>query len=412
MSEIERRCTQLILDGAKWLARTALVNSLEDKFEDPRSYPSTDYRGAVRNEYDTKSAKWLINGPVWHTGQAIRALLIAWHRTNDSLLLDACERMGEYVVRNIVRVTEDPGGLLLLAYEGDNVTVNNQTVFETVPGLLDLAETLGDDRLVEQVCGVADFVIDGGFLSEEGLIVDHYHVDDARFIGDPDNPLPGRPLLDDSALHHLAKVSGRERYTDVFIAMAERAVREEDPEGTWIVFPPWHPSTGRAHIRTSWWWGYPLITAYDISGDAKFWEASLRVGDWYLAQQNLDGGFYYSPRTNGKHSSFGLATSGAAVASIVWSELFARTGHEKYRDAINRSVRFLLAAQFGQDNEDVNTRGALWESPNAPDGSGCPGYYVRDIATIFAIRALDCVLSSETVLLQEGKVSWDDSMPW
>jgi hypothetical protein len=386
------------------------MKSPQDPYEDPRSYPTTGYVGAIRNEYNTKTHTWYLNGPVWHTGQAIRALVIAYRHTSDDALLQVCADMGDYIVRNIV---DDPGGPnhgLLLAYEGDNVAVNNQIVFETIPGLLDLAEVLDDRSWVDHASRAADFTL-GGFLPEEGLLVDHYHVDEARFVGDPDNPYPGRPALDDAALHLLAQATGQDKYNEVFLSIADRTVREEDPLGTWIIFPPWDYRTGRMHIRTSWWWGYPMLKAYDISNDPRFWQAALRVGDWYLEQQNLDGGFYYSPQVQGKHSSFGLATSGAAVASIIWSELFTRTGDKRYRDAINRSVRFLITAQFSQDVDDPNIRGALWESPNAADGSGCPGYYIRDIATIFAIRALDKVLGIEG-LLEEGPIRWDDSMPW
>ena len=411
MGWLEERSKQVITDGARWLAQVARVQSQHNEFEDTRSYPSLDYSGAIRNEYDTRTRKWFVNGPVWHTGQAIRAVLIAYRHTADPSLLEASVDMGRYIVRNIVDSPGDPNHGLLLAYEGDNITVNNQTVFETLPGLMDLAQVLDDSSWVERARRAADFVLNGGYLPDEGLIIDHYHVDEARFVGDADNPLPGRPLVDDAAFYQLAQAAGEDRYTQIFLTIAERAVREENPPGTWIVFPPWHQRTGRVHIRTSWWWGYPLLTAYDITQDVRFWEASLRVGEWYLAQQNLDGGFYYSPLISGKHTSFGLATSGAAVASIIWCDLFTRTGDKKYKDAINRSVRFLLAAQFSQENDDPNIRGALWESPNAPDGTGYPGSYIRDIATIFAIRALDKVLSIEGIL-EEGEVSWDSSMPW
>jgi hypothetical protein len=166
------------------------------------------------------------------------------------------------------------------------------------------------------------------------------------------------------------------------------------------------------HIRTSWWWGYPLIQAYDLTQDKRFWDASLRVGQWYLEQQNLDGGFYYSPVVKGKHTSFGLATSGSAVSTIIWTDLYARTGDQRYKDAINRSVRYLMAAQFSQTADDPNIRGALWESINLPDGSNAPGFYIRDIASIFAIRAIDKALSIDGLLENQGYDTWDNSMPW
>ncbi|MFN8481430.1 MAG: hypothetical protein U0768_00050 [Anaerolineae bacterium] len=326
-------------------------------------------------------------------------------------LLDAAQAMAEYVARNMVDAPGHPNDGLLLAYEGDNVAVNNQVLFETLPGLLDLAEATGDERWVDIARRAADFVIAGGFLADEGLIVDHYHVADARFVPDPDNPHPGRIMLDDAALVQLSAATGDRRYTDVFLAMAERTLREEGPPGMWIVFPPWAASSGRMHIRATWWWGYPMLAAYDLTGDNRFWEAALRAGQWYMDQQNLDGGFYYSPVVGGKHTTFGLAASGAAVASIIWCDLYQRTGDAKYKTAVNRSAAFLAAAQFSPRADDANVRGALWESPNPPDGTPCPGFFIRDIATLFAIRALDKALGIEG-LLEDVAPAWDHSMPW
>lgn len=411
MTIITDRSRQIIADGAHWLAHIARIQSPADTFEDPFDYPVVGYLGAVRTEYDTRRKVWYLNGPVWHTGQAIRAVLIAYRRTGDTALLDAARAMAEYVARNMVDAPGHPNDGLLLAYEGDNVAVNNQVLFETLPGLLDLAEVTGEPKWVNIARRAADFVIGGGFLADEGLIVDHYHVAESRFVSDPDNPHPGRIMLDDAALIQLGAATGDRRYTDVFLAMAERALREEDPPGMWIVFPPWAASSGRMHIRATWWWGYPMLAAYDLTGDQRFWEAALRAGQWYLDGQTLDGGFYYSPVVGGKHTTFGLAASGAAVASTIWCDLYRRTGDAKYKDAVNRSVAFLAAAQFSPQAADRHIRGALWESPNPPDGTACPGFFIRDIATIFAIRALDKALGIAG-LLEDVAPAWDHSMPW
>lgn len=400
---------QALIDAARWLAFTARIQSDSDGFEDPRSYPTPGYLGAVRNEYDTKTGIWSLNGPVWHTGQAIRAVLIAWRRSGDDTLLEAARAMGDYVARNIVDEPGHPNHGLLLAYEGDNVTVNNQTAMETLPGLFDLAAATGEGRWIDIARTAADFVL-RGFNAREGLVADHYHVEEQRFIIDPDNVLPGRIILDDAALVTLSDLTGDDRYRNAFVAMAERALREEDPPGNWIVFPPWHRDTGRLHIRCSWWWGYPMLTAYDLTGDERFLQAGIRAARWYLDHQNLDGGFYYSPLRDGRHGSFALATSGSAVASIVWADLYERTGDKRYREAIQRSLRFLAAAQFSQRCGDPNIRGALWETLNVPDGSGSPGFRVRDIAPIFAVRAWDRLLDAG--LFDDEIAPLDNAMPW
>jgi rhamnogalacturonyl hydrolase YesR len=398
-----------LLHAAHWLAEVARIRSEADTFEDPHEYPTPGYLGAVRNEYDTKTRVWYLNGPVWHTGQALRAVLIGWRRSGEVSLLDAARAMGAYVARNIIDAPGTANHGLLLAYEGDNLTVNNQTVVETLPGLFDLAEATGETRWLDHARQAADFLL-RGFDPREGLLADHYHVGEERFIIDPDNVLPGRIALDDAAFVTLSTLTGDGRYRDAFLAMAERALREEDPPGNWIVFPPWHRDTGRLHVRCAWWWGYPLLTAYDLTGDERFLAAGQRAGQWYLEHQNLDGGVYYAPLRDGRHGSFALATSGAAVGSIIWADLYARTGDETYRAAIRRALRFLNAAQFSQECDDPNVRGALWETLNVPDGTTCPGFRIRDIASIFAIRAWDWLDAAG--LLDEDVPPLDNAMPW
>lgn len=400
-----------LLAAARWLANTARIVPGREDVQDPYRYPVPQggYLGAVRNEYDTRTGVWYLNGPVWHTGQSIRAVLIAWRRTGDPALLKAALAMGEYIARNVVSDPDDPDYGLLLAYEGDNVTVNNQTVLETLPGLLDLADATDDESWLDLARRAADVVL-RGFLPDEGLVVDHYHVAERRFFHDPDNPLPGRIMLDDAALVMLTERTGDARYGDAFLAMAERGLREEDPPGTWIVFPPWHRDTGRQHIRCSWWWGRPMLTAYDLTGDRRFLDAAVRAGTWYLDNQNLDGGFYYATLRDGRHGSFALATSGAAVAAILWADLHARTNDPVYLEAIGRSLRFLAAAQFSDEADDPNVRGALWETLNVPDGTTRPGFRVRDIASIFAVRAWDRLITDQ--LIPDEIAPLNNAMPW
>lgn len=412
MRHMREQAEILMAGAANWLAHTARVRDASDTFDDDRAYPVPDsgYLGAVRNEYDSKTGTWSLNGPVWHTGQAIRAVLIEYRRNGDESLLAAARAMGEYVLRNIVDDPGHPNHGLMLSYEGDNATSNMQVTFETLPGLFDLADVTGERHWIDATRQAADFALQG-FNFDEGLIADHYHVAEQRFIIDPDNVLPGRIALDDSALATLSTLTGDRRYLDVFMQMAERALRDEDPAGTWIVYPPWHRDTGRLHIRASWWWGYSLLTAYDESGDDRFLHGAIRAGDWYRAQQHLDGGFPYSPLLDGRHGSFALATSGAAVSTVIWCDLYERTGDTSYLSAIERSLRFLFAARLDESNADSNVRGALRETLNVPDGSTSPGYRVRDIAPIFAIRALDRALRlPEIADLQIAPLN--NAMPW
>jgi hypothetical protein len=218
-------------------------------------------------------------------------------------------------------------------------------------------------------------------------------------------------MRDAAVLLRLATLTGDQRYREIFLSMADRLLEEEGPAGTWLRFPPWRPEIGRIHNRKNWWWGYPLLAAFDATGDTRYLEGAVRAGAWYLNAQNLDGGLYYTPGPDGRHNSYGLCTSVVACGVLFWADLWRRLGDERYLAGISRGVGYLLAAQFAADVPDANVRGAFFEVPHPPDGSLAPGFQVRDLATIFGIRALDAVLDIAEVLTLDS--AWaDTSMAW
>jgi uncharacterized protein YyaL (SSP411 family) len=365
----------------------------------------------MRTEYDSKSRVWSINGPVFHTGQAIRALLVARRRLADDSYLDAAVRAGGFLLRERIDEPGHPQRGLLMSLEQNDDEINVQVTVEALSGLLDLYEATGDRRYLAAVRESVDILIRDAYLPNERLMLDHYSLSRREFFHDPENAVAARAVLDDAVLLRLSSVTGEHRYREVFLAMADRLLEEEGPPGTWLRFPPWEESVGRIHNRKSWWWGWPLLAAHDATGDHRYLDGAIRSGDWYLERQNLDGGIYYTPSPDGRHNSFGLCTSVVAVAILLWADLRRRTGDAGYLPAIERGVGFLLAAQFADDCDDPDVRGALFESPRHPDGSLAPGYRVRDIAAIFAVRALDVVLEIDE--LAGGDETWaDTSMAW
>ncbi len=118
-------------------------------------------------------------------------------------------------------------------------------------------------------------------------------------------------------------------------------------------------------------------------------DAGIRAAQWYIDNNNLDGGYYYNvTKSGGKHLSFDFCTSAVGCAVIMWTDLWNRTNDEKYAKEIETALGFLIRAQFNQDVEDPNIRGAFFEGYLPPDGTLSPGFYLRDIATIFAVRAM------------------------
>src|SRR3712207_6684015 len=119
------QCETALRRGAEWLITKAQVPAggrAAAPFDDPLAYPHGDYAGAIRTEYDTKTRRWGVNGPTWHAGQAIIALLVAERRLGDARYRDAALAAGEFVLRERLTAPAEVAGMLL-TYEGDNVHV-------------------------------------------------------------------------------------------------------------------------------------------------------------------------------------------------------------------------------------------------------------------------------------------------
>ena len=123
--QLSRReqCETALRQSAEWLIAQAQIPAggrAAAPFDDPLGYPHGDYAGAIRTEYDTKTRRWAMNGPTWHAGQAIRALLVAERRLREPRYRTAALAAAEFMLRERLPDPPEVAGMLL-TYEGDNV---------------------------------------------------------------------------------------------------------------------------------------------------------------------------------------------------------------------------------------------------------------------------------------------------
>lgn len=369
------------LRGCDWLTDVAQVMEKEN--------PNF---GAIRGEYNTKVRKWSFYGPFWHTGQAVRALLMAFKLTGNDKYLKHAILGGEYLIRCQVLNERDKRyhGFIL----GNVKNANTASQLEGLRALHDLYLVTGEEKWRERFKLAVDWIIRNLYLEGEGLFINNFYPDKYEF-GSRDR---ARPLNDDATLYVAYQEFKEPVYLKVFLEVADRLLKDEDPPGNWIKYYPCNPNAfgglGHIHPRHAYWWGYPMLSAYDATGDQKYLECAIRSGDWYIQNSTLDGAIYYHTTRNGKHLSFDFCTSAVGCAIIMWIDLWKRLKEKKYLRAIERGLGFLLGAQFSQDVEDRNLRGAFFERLNHTDGSEKPGFHLRDIATIFAVQAILKLLQS------------------
>lgn len=377
-------------EGCRWLAERAMFDGDELPAEqNPSGYDYPTWRGAVR-EYDARTGRWSVFGPLWHTGQAVKALVLAHEVLGEPWLLEAARRGGAFLLAGRISDPTDPDHGVILACENDDASISaTSCMLESLDGLIHLARATGEDHYWDAVLDCLRWAQRRLFLPDQGLFLDDFDMQRRQARIAPNTRLhevPGRPLLEDAVYLQAYQRTGDEAFRAVFFTVAERLLAEEGPPGNWIAFPPCDQVAGLIHPRHGYWWGRPMLAAWQASGDDRYLACARRVGHWYRRAQRLDGGLFRVTRRDFATTTTGTVTSGAMCAACLWGDLI-RLGHGKpFRDPWQRAMRFAHAMQLTNPSNPA-LRGAVIESIEPPDGTDRPPFHVRDLATIFFVQA-------------------------
>lgn len=349
-----------------------------------------DWRGSIRGEYSAATSTWDYFCPVWHTGQAIKALVLAHQLTGTTEYLHAAELSAGFLARQQIQNKTHPDFGLLYAYEDDGRKVNTSAVLEALEGLLMLGDITGNKTYTLSAVSAAEWVVNHAWIPGSGKYHDLYCPVHRRF----EKPgwceydfehTPGRPLLDDAALLKCFLAGGSPRLKQAFFETANCLLAYESPAGNWIQFVPCSETQGVLHPRHAYWWGRPMIEATRCSGEEKYLGCAVRAGEWYIRAQRQDGGLFRDTHLDFSTPSFGHCTSGAACAGILWLELWQETGDARWLAPLEKALRYCMDLQFIHPR-DPNLEGAVLEKVLPPRNSDCSPYYLRDLSTIFFIQ--------------------------
>jgi len=394
-----RLAAHWLLDCSMWKADEIPAD------QNPYGFVYRSFNGAMR-EYDAGPRQWMLFGPTWHTGQAVKAFVMAYRLLGEQWLLDGARAAAEFLMRERITDPADPDAGFIFAPEGGwpggptriTVTVG---ILEGIDGLMHLGDETGEEPYWQAALAALDWVARRAFIPDEGLFYDIFDPETRQIrsidaMTQREQPLPGRPLLDDGVFLKGYRKSRNEEFRTVFYATAERLLRDEDPPGNFILYSPSNFLTGQNHPRHAYWWGRPMIMAWQDSGDRRYLDCAQRCARFYEQSQRLDGGLFRETRSDFKTASFGHCTSGALCAAILWHDLITAGQGNGFREAHRLSLEFGRKMQFTQP-ADPDLKGAILEKVVMPDGTDrCP-YMVRDVASIFYVQAVSQALLEETL---------------
>ena len=309
---VERACS--------WITDVAMVASQEVPAEQDRfKMDYANWDGAIRGEYSAGTKKWDFFCPIWHGGQAVKALVLAYRVLKEKKYLDAAMRTAGFIGRNRITDKDDPDYGMILSYEDKNHTKNTSAGMECLDGLFHLYEETNDKKYLEWITGELDWLSENAYVEGEGVFKDYYEVDDRKWIRpnwysyDNEN---GRSLLEDAVFVKAYRLTGNERYREIFVQVANRLLALEYPLGNWVKMIPAHydPETDRGslHPRHAYWQGLPMIEVSKATGKRIYLDCARRAGEWIAKAMRVDGGMFRGTAMDFNTDSFGHATSGSA----------------------------------------------------------------------------------------------------
>jgi len=380
--------------ACNWLTNIAQIKTESLTIErDSKNHQHRTWRGAIRGEYSVADKVWDFFCPIWHTGQAVKALALAYPILRDDDLLKSAILGAEFIVNESIRDPADPDYGLILAYEDMGDIVNTSAILECLDGLIHLSELTGNEELWRVVLNALKWVANKAYIGK-GLFRDSYSPKERIFKIFPWAHPIGRPCADDGVFLKGYHKVGDMRFRKIFFETVDRLLEDEYPPGNWIRYPPCNAKQGYIHPRHAYWWGYPMIMAYKETGDEKYLQCAMRSADWYVHAQRRDGGLFRDTFIDFSTPSFGHATSGIACAVIMWLELTHILEDKRYIEPMRRALRFCINMQF-KNPEDPNLKGAILEKVLPPiNGTDKSPYYIRDLGTIFFIQAVAKTLLS------------------
>lgn len=367
----------------EWLSGPGMVKDNKPVGKVGEAMGYSCWNGAIRGEYLSSEKEWESFCPIWHTGQAVKAFVMAADAFEMPELLEDAVKAADFILAQQLKTGVDSG--LILAYEVMAGKVNTSAVLESLDGLFMLTDASGVKKYEECAVRALEWTARRTWMPELSKFRDIYSPSEGRFL-EKDADSQNRPLLDDAVFWKGWKRSGNENFKKIALATAETLLKDEEPAGNWIKYIPCRTARTLIHPRHAFWWGKPMLTLYQETKDERFLQVFKRAVDWYRQALRIDGGLFRDTKADFSTSSFGHAASGSACAAIMFEKLYSIDRDETLLPLIDKAENFCMAMQLTHP-EEPSLKGAVLEKVCFPTGSDTIPFLVRDLGSIFFIQA-------------------------
>lgn len=379
----------------------ATKSAIRKAIEESASYVATtvlDASGKSRCDYNLTEGKWYPYEVPWHTGQAIYALLHAYHSTGNKSYLDKAIIAGDYWMDLEIK---QPGKLkgMVKGIHGDFIgeqLIVFATISDGTPGIYELSRITNDPKYAKVATTAASWMLDHMYNEKEGVCYDAVNKNgevqkesspfwDAKDKANQNLFDVSRPNTEGWLFLDAYHFSKEEKFKNAYINLCNSLLEKQGPEGLWMQFTPNAIEEGSFHPRFNIWYAESLLKAYELTHEKKYLEGAAKTARAYVKAQDDDGTIYYKNFINGMPPDKGsICGSAVAFSGILWIKL-AQYGYAEFQPNIELSLQWLLRNRFAMDHPDPNLRGAVVNT-RVRKRKGKNWIVNRDIGTSFALR--------------------------
>jgi Beta-L-arabinofuranosidase, GH127 len=374
--------------------RTALASTARSVAE-----VALDADGRARGDYVWKKGIWSEYEALWHTGQAIEALLAAYAVTGDPKLLKSARTAGDWWISQEFKSGPLKG--MVNAAHGDRLgrLINFTTVSNGSQGLFSLSRATGDLKYADTATRAIIWLARKTKVpGDQGLYYNMIDPDSGAIWTDKSPHHPdvakasvnqvARPNIEGSPFLDACRHARQKWLCDAHFDLAAKTTARQSANGFWMEFEPNNPGDGTVHPRFNTWNAEAMLRTYRETKEARYLDAALATARANARMMKADGSFDYEQNVSGNSGSRSPTGSASAFAGLLWLDLRA-LGHREFDDKIHAAARWLIANRFPDDHADPNVRGMVFEFRHKGTS-----ILHRDLGSIFATRFLAAYLNA------------------